>query len=431
VPQSLSFIATLTLIENHIIGQPGWRADPKGVAKALAAASRELGVGLPLDLPLGRLSLPQRQLGEIASAVGAGARILLLDEPTSSLGPLEIENLVAAIRRLARSGVAIGLVTHRITEVLNGADHVTVLRAGRPIFEGPTTGLDADGIAHFMVGAAVPESRKPAPPREEIRLSVDRIAARDSDGALLDDVSFSARSGEIVGVCGVTNVGQGVLTETLAGLRRPTAGRVRVLGRDIAGDPAAARAWGVAHIPEERAHGIVPDLTVAENASLLHLSKRRFTRFGLRRRGAERRYGERVAEQWDVRPRRVDLPARALSGGNQQKLLIGRELECKPVVIIAHSPTQGLDIAAAAEIRQRLIDAAAGGAAIVITSADLDEILSMSHRVIVFSNGRITDDFVLDDAPIDMVRLGRAIGGQSAADTRTRSPPALPPRRLA
>jgi len=159
VPQSLSFVTTLSLVENHLIGGAGWRADRRKGARTLQESCGRLGVALPLDVPLGRLSLPQRQLAEIASAVAVGARVLLLDEPTSALGPAEVDGLVAALRRLAASGTAIGLVTHRITEVLNGADRVSVLRGGRPVFDGPAAGLIADRVAHLMVGAAVPPGK--------------------------------------------------------------------------------------------------------------------------------------------------------------------------------------------------------------------------------------------------------------------------------
>lgn len=425
VPQSLSFITTLSLAENHLIGGTRLRTDRRQAALALAAACRELGMELPLDQPLDRFSLPQRQLAEIASAVAGGARVLLLDEPTSSLGPSEIDNLVAALRRLAQSGTAIGLVTHRITEVLNGADHVSVLRGGRPIFDGPTQGLSTDRIAHFMVGATVPPAKRPAPAREDIRISAERISLKENGVSILQNVTLAVRAGEIVGVAGMAGASQNALADILAGLKRPTSGRLLAGGRDIAA--VAGLRNGVAHIPQERAAGVVPDLTVAENASLLQSRERRFSRFGLRRGKAEHDCGARIAEAWDVRPRRPDLAAGALSGGNQQKLLVGRELDRKPDVIIAHGPTQGLDLAAAAAIRGRLVEAAANGAAVVVLSSDLDEILAISHRVIVLSAGRVADVLEIADGPVDMIRLGRAIGGTTpgAADESRFSPPAV------
>lgn len=411
VPQSLSFITTLTLAENHLIGRPGLMADRAVAESELAAASAELGVDLAYHVPLERLSLPQRQLGEIASAVASGARVLLLDEPTSSLGPLEIERLIASVRRLAGAGAAIGLVTHRITEVLTGADFVAVLRGGVPVSAGPTSGLDADAIARLMVGSAIPAQIKLQPPTHRVRLSVENISVSVDEIRYLENISFTVRAGEIVGIAGVASNSQTILAETLAGLRKPNVGRVLIEDTDVTADPQKARAAGVAHIPDDRKIGIVPDLTVAENASLLRLRDPGFTWFGMRNRRAEFEHAVKVAERTDVRPRDPALPAMALSGGNQQKLLVGRELDGHLAAVIAHGPSQGLDINASADIRRRLAEAAAAGAAVLVISADLDEILSMCHRVLVLSLGRITDSFDLTLGPPDMVRFGRAIGG--------------------
>ena len=411
VPQSLSFISTLTLAENHLIGRPGLIADRAQAERELADACAELGVQLPCHVPLERLSLPERQLGEIASAVASGARVLLLDEPTSSLGPLEIERLIASVRRLAGAGTAIGLVTHRITEVLTGADFVAVLRGGIPVSEGPTDGLDADAIARLMVGAAIPAQIVLQPHADAVRLSAEDISVTVDNVRYLENITFSVRAGEIVGFAGVASNSQTILAETLAGLRKPNSGRILVDGTDVTADPRKARECGVAHIPDDRKTGIVPHLTVAENASVFRLRDPGFTRFGMRNRRAEFEHAARLAERIDVRPRDPALAAMALSGGNQQKLLVGRELDGRLAAVIAHGPSQGLDISASAEIRRRLAEVAGAGAAVLVISADLDEILSMCHRVFVLSLGRVSDSFDLKSGPPDMVRFGRAIGG--------------------
>jgi general nucleoside transport system ATP-binding protein len=414
VPQSLSFIVTLTLAENHLIGRTGFIADRRQAERELSVAAKELGVDLPFHVPLERLSLPERQLGEIASAVASGARVLLLDEPTSTLGPVEIERLIGAIRRLAGAGTAIGLVTHRITEVLSGADDVAVLRGGVPVSEGPTTGLNADTIARMMVGTSVPPALKFSPHSDDIRVVVEKLGVTIDGIRYLDDVSLDVRAGEILGIAGVASNSQTLLAEILVGLRRPDQGRVRIAGHNITGDAVAARRLGVAHIPDDRTEGIVPTLTVAENASLLRLNAPAFTRFVMRNKRAEHDHAARIAERNDVRPRQTGQQAMALSGGNQQKLLVGRELDGRPIVVVAHGPTQGLDINAAAAIRRQLVDIAAEGAPVVVISADLDEILSMSHRVIVLTQGRIAGQFDLRAGRPDMVRLGRAMGGTAA-----------------
>lgn len=411
VPQALSFISTLTLAENHLIGQSGIVADRAQAQRELAAACAELGVDLPCHVPLERLSLPERQLGEIASAVASGARVLLLDEPTSSLGPFEIERLIASVRRLAGAGTAIGLVTHRITEVLTGADFVAVLRAGIPVFKGSTEGLDADAIARLMVGVEIPAQIKLEPHTDLVRLSAEDVSVTVDGSRYLQNITFNVRAGEVVGFAGIASNSQTILAEAIIGLRKPNSGRILIDGIDVTGNARKARGCGVAHIPDDRKTGIVPHLTVAENASVFCLRDGGFAWFGIRSRRAEYEHAAKVAERTDVRPRDPALPVMALSGGNQQKLLVGRELDGKAAAVVAHGPTQGLDLSASADIRRRLTEVAAAGAAVLVISADLDEILSMCHRVFVLSLGRITDSFDLTSGPPDMVRFGRAIGG--------------------
>jgi ABC-type uncharacterized transport system ATPase subunit len=324
---------------------------------------------------------------------------------------LEIERLIASVRRLAGAGTAIGLVTHRITEVLTGADFVAVLRGGIPVSEGPTDGLDADAIARLMVGAAIPAQTVLQPHADAVRLSAEDISVTVDNIRYLENITFSVRVGEIVGFAGVASNSQTILAETLTGLRKPNSGRILVDGTDVTADPRKARECGVAHIPDDRKTGIVPHLTVAENASVFRLRDPGFTRFGMRKRRAESEHAARLAERIDVRPRDPALAAMALSGGNQQKLLVGRELDGRLAAVIAHGPSQGLDISASAEIRRRLAEVAGAGAAVLVISADLDEILSMCHRVFVLSLGRVSDSFDLKSGPPDMVRFGRAIGG--------------------
>jgi general nucleoside transport system ATP-binding protein len=414
VPQSLSFITTLTLVENHALSRRGIIVDRREATRELAAAAEELGVDIPFDVPLEGLSLPQRQIAEIVSAVASGARVLLLDEPTSALGPLEIERLIAAIRRLADRGTAIGLVTHRITEVLAGADTVAVLRGGVKLFEGKTAGLDPDAIARLMVGVAAPAKAKLSEPTDQVRIRAENLSVAVDGTRYLDEIVIEVRGGEIVGIAGVAGASQTMLAEVLAGLRKPTTGRVLIDGIDITGNARAASRLGLAHIPDDRATAIVPHLSVAENASLFRVGDSGFSRFGMRRKSAEINYALEVADRTDVRPRQPALSAAALSGGNQQKLLVGRELSGHPIAIVAHGPTQGLDIAASAESRRQLVESAASGSAVVLISADLDEILSVSHRLVILSGGRISDNVDLRRHPPDMVRLGRAIGATVA-----------------
>lgn len=417
VPQNLSFIPTLTIVENHLLASKGWRLQRKAALSALRRAADEMGVPLTLGVPVEELSLAERQMGEIVSAVAGGARILLLDEPTSSLGPVEVKQLIATIRRLCAAGTTIGLVTHRISEVMEGADHITVLRAGRVVLDDVTAGLNADAIARLMVGD---RDRRP-PIRTTVtsdwsRLDVKGLKVEGENQLILADVSFSVRQGEVLAIAGVSGAMQPALAQCLAGLRKPDAGSVMLDGEYITGNPADATAKGLAYIPEDRLEGIAPDLMNSENASLLQLGNPGFSRFAMRNRAAERALGEAIIADFNVQPPNPDLVSAGLSGGNLQKLLVGRELERQPGVIVAHGPTQGLDLAAAASIRSAIVKAAADGAAVVVISADLDELLEMGHRMIVLANGRITAEFDLDK-PVDMTALGQAMIDLTSMET--------------
>ncbi len=293
-------------------------------------------------MPTGELSLPERQLGELARVARARRAVLLLDEPTSSLGPEEVERLVASLRGLAADGVAVLLVTHRIREALRSSDRLTVLRGGRLVHHGPVAGLDEDEVARHMVGELVVQERPAPRPVGEVRLRVEELVTGEGAGELAG-VSLRAAAGEVLGVAGIAGSGQRALAEAIAGLRAPVSERVLVDGTEIGGDAARATRLGVAFIPETRADGLAVDHSGAVNASLLHLLRDRAfrSRLLLRSRRAENELAQRLYEQYDVRPPLPALPAQALSGGNQQKLLVARELERGPAVVVAHGATQG------------------------------------------------------------------------------------------
>ena len=349
-------------------------------------------------------------MGELLVALAQDARFLLLDEPTSMLGPSEVERLIRCVRDLAAGGVGVGLVTHRISEVIGSADRVTVLRGGHVVHHGSAEALDAASIAHLMIGERAIAVQRPicgaAATNDWWRLAFRLLKTMSR---ILDDVSVSVVGGEIVGVAGVAGAAQPALSSILAGTRRPTAGRVFLDGADITGSAGYAVRLGLAYIPDERAAGIVPALSVATNASLLRLSERPFRRAGLRHAPAEMRYGAEVCGRFGVRPPSPGLRANSLSGGNQQKLLLGRELDRNPTVIIAHSPTQGLDIAATASAHNALIAAAERGAAVIVISPDLDELITIADRIVVLSAGRIVDELNLRSEPFDAARIGRAM----------------------
>jgi simple sugar transport system ATP-binding protein len=416
VPQSLSFVGTLSIVDNHLLSGTGLMLDRKAARDTLLAAMADLDVSVPLDRSVETLSLAERQLGEIVSAVAGGARILFLDEPTSTLGPAEIDRLIAAVRLLAGRGTAIGLVTHRVREVLDGADDVTVLRAGEVVFQDNCAGLDGEAIARLMVGErSRAQPVLPTPNRSIARLVVDGLSIREKGACLLDAVTFTVGQGEILGVAGVAGPSQPALAEALAGLCNPQGGFILVDHRNITGNPAAAQRAGLAYIPEDRGLGLIPGRSVAENASLLRLDELSGA-FGLRRPGEETKVAQSIVDRFDVRPPRPSLAADRLSGGNQQKLLVGRELDRNPAVVIAHGPTQGLDLAAASAIRAALVATAEAGAAVVVISADLDELLSLSHALIVIAAQKVADRFDLLAGEGDIERIGRAMTGTRVAE---------------
>jgi ABC-type uncharacterized transport system ATPase subunit len=411
VPQALSLVGELSLVEHVALARGRGRFDARAARGALQAALDRLGAGaIDTDVATLRLSLPECQLGELAVALALGARVLILDEPTSSLGPEQVEALIEAVRSLSADGVAVVLVTHRIREALEAASSVTVLRGGRLVHQGPIADLDADAVAQLMVGELTPAAERVARVPGDVRLEVVGLAAGDGPGAL-HGVSLHVRGGEIVGVAGVAGSGQRMLADAIAGLVQPRAGRVVVDGADVTGVPDAA----VAYVPQDRAEGLVGARSGTENAVLLRaLRERRLrTRLGLRNRTAERALADTLYERFDVRPRRPALRAGALSGGNQQKLLVGRELDRDPGVVVAHGPTQGLDLRAAAAIRDDLVAAARRGAAVLVLSHDLDEVLALSDRIVVLSAGRITDELHAGE-DVDATRLGHAMAGSTA-----------------
>jgi ABC-type uncharacterized transport system ATPase subunit len=330
---------------------------------------------------------------------------------------VEVDRLIGTIRRLAEAGTTIGLVTHRIAEVMDGADRITVLRGGRVVLDAASAGLEPDAVARLMVGER--DRSKPvlsSVTTDRERLKVSDLVVRDADRTLLDKVSFAVRWGEILAVAGVSGASQPALAEAVAGLRAIASGRIEMDGIDIADDPSRAVRAGLAYVPENRAEGVVSHLTIAENASLLPAGQAGLHGLGLRRPTAERAAAMRIIADFDVRPPDPRAMSGGLSGGNQQKLLVGRELARKPGVIVAHGPTQGLDLAASAAIRSALAKAAAEGAAILVISADLDELLELGHRMIVLTHGRLAGEFDLSDG-IDMTALGQAMTGLDAPET--------------
>ena len=387
VQQHGASAGTLSVVENAVLGvEPvsGFRLDLDTTAQAL----KKLGdqIGLPID-PWARadsLSLGAAQRAEIVAALHHGAKLLILDEPTAVLAPVEVEGLLARLRALAAAGTTVVIVTHKLDEVKSVADDVTVLRGGKTVatFAAP---LEVGAIARAMVGADLPATEPVGEPNDRIALMLDDVGVNNT----LIDIDLRVRRGEIVGVAGVDGNGQRELALAVAGLVSHR-GRVRI-GEHEGGTAAARLAAGLAHIPEDRHHGgLVLDATVADN---IVLGRRDITGRFLIDRARVAAFADEQIRALDIRPSNRTALVSALSGGNQQKVVIARELSRPSLkVVLAAQPTRGVDLGAVARIHEQLRGAARVGAGVLVISADLDELLALCHRVVVMLRGRIVGE---------------------------------------
>jgi len=395
VHQHFSLVTTFTVAENIALGvKPPWqRLRPAALRREIQAFLDGLGWRIDLDARIDRLPIETRQRVEIMKLLYRGVTTLLLDEPTSLLAPAMIDRLHETLADLKARSVSIVLVTHKLSEVMAIADRVTVLRAGKRVTVVERGELDERTLAVDMTGSdvrQVPLSGRTRPPRE-IVLEARNVVARDGQRhRTLGELSLTVRSGEILGIAGVEGNGQNELVDVLAGLRRPESGQVLVDGQDVTDwSPADLRAMGIAIVPSDRrGWGLVLDLNLAENLALSGVADGELTRYGFLRTRKLRSEAERLLAEFNVEPNDATLPCRALSGGNQQKLVLARELSKQPRILVAASPTWGLDFSAADSVHRRLIEARDRGCAIVLVSVDLDEVVKLSDRITVLYRGR-------------------------------------------
>ncbi|WP_159684629.1 ABC transporter ATP-binding protein [Cognatazoarcus halotolerans] len=398
VHQHFALADNLSVLDNVMLGsEPLWRPFSRRSAarRKLLDTARRFGLAIDPEARIGKLSVGERQRVEILKALWRGARILILDEPTAVLTPQESEQLFGTLAELIREGLSLIFISHKLDEVLRVSDRVAVLRAGRLVAERPARGTSRAELAELMVGRSVVAPTRTRREPGEIILAIDRVSTAADRHGMLDRASLEVRAGEIVAIAGVAGNGQEALAELACGLTAARHGRVAVSGEVLAARPRAWIARKVARIPEDRhAVGIVGDLPVWENAVSERLHTPAFSRFGWIRRGAARAFANALVARFDIRLSGIDVPTRALSGGNMQKLILGRALavggESAPLLIIANQPTWGLDIGAVAEIHRRLLDAAAGGAAVLMISEDLDEIMAIADRVAAIFKGRLS-----------------------------------------
>ncbi len=412
VHQHFMLVPPMTVVENIVLGaEPGSavKIDFKQAEERINKLSKDFGFDIDPRKRIEELSVGQQQRVEVLKALYRGARILILDEPTAVLTPQEVEEFFKILRSMREQGKTIIIITHKLSEVLSLSDNVTVMRDGQVVGERRTAETSAAELARMMVGRDVLlwVEKTEAKPRDVV-LAVENLSC----GSKLNGVSFDVRAGEIVGVAGVEGNGQTELIEVLAGLRRATGGRATLEGRDISRLSArAVKELGVAHIPEDRhARGLLLEFDLADNAILgTQWRKPPGAALGLIDEKAVAEKAARLIRDFDVRPPNPALPARALSGGNQQKLIIGREFDLKPKLLLVSQPTRGVDIGAIEFIHRKLVELRDAGAAILLVSAELEEVLSLADRALVMYQGRIVGE--VDPQRVDQEEIGLMMTG--------------------
>ncbi len=421
VHQHFMLVPTLTVLENIILGaepRAGWMVDKSGARRRVLDLCERYRLRANPDALIGELSVGEQQRVEILKTLYRGADILILDEPTAVLTPPEVEELFAVLRTLRQQGKTIILITHKLAEVLAISDRVTVMRDGRVVGEVETHETSAEALARLMVGREVllRVEKTPARPRD-VLLEVRQLTALKSNGTpALQGVSLQVRAGEIVGIAGVEGNGQSELIECLAGLLKPTGGEMRLLGRSLVGkSPRAIRALGVAHIPEDRhKRALLLDFDLSDNVILGDHYHPPAARLGFLDRPRINERTEALLQAFDVRPPNRRALSRSLSGGNQQKLVVGREFELPPKLLLVAQPTRGVDIGAIEFIHRKLLKLRDAGVGILLVSAELEEVLSLSDRLLVMYDGRIVGNVEPDQ--VSQSELGLMMTGAVHSD---------------
>ena len=422
VHQHFTLVDTMTVTENIILGaEPGNPAalDTRRAGGGIKALSDRYHFDITPDALIEDLSVGQQQRVELLKALYREARLLILDEPTAVLTPQEVEELFGILRRMREQGKTIVIITHKLAEVMAISDEVTVMRDGRVVGTRQTGKTNPAELARLMVGRDVllQVEKTPAKPGPVV-MQVRGIQVADADEKpRLDDVSFEVRAGEIVGIAGVEGNGQTELIEALSGLITPRRGEILIDGWPVTTDTVRHRKErGINHVPEDRhRRGLVLEFDLQENSILgFHYRKPVVRNRITLDRAAVRNVTNEILTGYDVRPATPELPARSLSGGNQQKLILGRELLQHPRVLLVSQPTRGVDIGAIEFIYKKLLDLRQQGCAILLVSAELEEVTSLSDRLLVIHAGKIVGELDPRHASVDEIGM-LMTGGRTAA----------------
>ncbi|MBI0299854.1 ABC transporter ATP-binding protein [Streptomyces sp. PRKS01-29] len=420
VHQHFMLADNFTVLENVVLGAEKLHGIGGRARARIKEISDAYGLGVRPDVLVEDLGVADRQRVEILKVLYRGARTLILDEPTAVLVPQEVDALFDNLRELKSEGLTVLFISHKLGEVLSVADDITVIRRGTTVASVVPSETNPRQLAELMVGSELPspETRESTVTDAEM-LVVDalRLTATDVDGverAVLDDIGFTIRKGEVLGIAGVEGNGQAELVEAIMGMRDPDAGTIALDGADISHAPTRKRREdGIGYIPEDRhRHGLLLEAPLWENRILGHVTEEPNSRAGLLNPAAARRDTERIVAEYDVRTPGIEVTAASLSGGNQQKLIVGREMSHHPKLLIAAHPTRGVDVGAQAQIWDQIRAARRDGLAVLLISADLDELIGLSDTLRVMYRGRLVAD--ADPATITPEELGSAMTGAAS-----------------
>ncbi|MGY4841217.1 ABC transporter ATP-binding protein [Weissella cibaria] len=424
VHQHFMLIDAFTVTENIILGSEpvnGLKLNTKAAASEIKKLSEQYGLDVDPNALAGDISVGMQQRVEILKTLYRGADILIFDEPTAVLTPQEIDELMTILKGLAAEGKSVILITHKLDEIKAVADQVTVIRRGKSIDSFPVAGVSSQELADIMVGRSVSlfsTEKEPAHPTDTI-LSVSDLTVKDARGVeVVKNLSLDFRAGEVVGIAGIDGNGQSEFISALTGLMPSASGKVTLKGKNITNKkPRQITESGVGHIPEDRHRfGLELDMTLAENIALQTYYKAPMSKAGVLDYDKINAHARELIEKFDVRTVNELVPASALSGGNQQKAIIARELDRDADFVIAAQPTRGLDVGAIEYIHQQLINQRDAGKAVMLVSFELDEILNVADRIAVISHGEITG--VVDANETSKNELGLLMAGMSLTEAR-------------
>ena len=411
VTQHFALVPPLSVAENIVLGNTdGFVVNRAVIEEKVGAAAQRFGIEIDPKTLVRHLAVGQRQRVEILKALYRNAKVLILDEPTAVLVPQEVDALFETLNRLKADGLSVIFISHKLHEVTQITDRVTVLRDGKLIGTVDTSSMSQSKLAAMMVGretfGVTRKDEEKAP--QKVTLLIRNLCAKNDQGMqTLTNISLEVHEGEILGIAGVGGNGQMELAETLCGVRPCASGSIKLDGKELIGkSPAGFTQAGVGRIPEDRHEGMVGDLTVTENLALEHLNE--YTHNGVLDHKAIRRQSEALIQQYQIKAKPND-PIRTLSGGNMQKVLLARVLSRNPKAVIVPQPTRGLDVGATDYVRQQLLEQRERGAAVLLISEDLDEILALSDRIAVIYEGEIVG--ILPAAEATPERLGLLMSG--------------------